>query len=138
MDNNQPQQTDPNVIRAVPDRAAAPPPMVGQAPPPSPPGAAGQTGGIGQDAGVRVLIPVGRCPLAIIAGYLALLGLIPVVGGVLALAGLILAVVAHVRIRKDPNLHGMGRVIFAYVLGGISVVVHAILLATVLVRSLSS
>ena len=137
MDNYQPQQTDPNVIRVVPDQGAAPPLMAGQAPPP-PPGAPGATGDVGQNAGVRMLIPVGRCPLAIIAGYLALLGLIPIVGGVLALAGLILAAVAHVRIRKDPNLHGMGRVIFAYVLGGISVVGHAILLAGILVKSLSS
>lgn len=137
MDNNQAQQTDPNWIKAVPEQTAAPPPMAGQAPPP-PPGAPGAGGSIGQDAGVRMLIPVGRCPFAIIAGYLALLGLIPILGGVLALAGLILAAIAHVRIRKDPNLHGMGRVIFAYVLGGISVAVHAILLAVILAKSLSS
>lgn len=119
MDDNQPQQSDPQVVNLA---AQAPPPASrpGQAPPPTP----GTPGGIGQDGGVRMLIPVGRCPLAIIAGYLALLSFIPLLGVVLAPAALILAVLAHRRIRRDPKLHGMGRVIFAYIVAALVIAVY--------------
>ena len=83
---------------------------------------------IGQNAGVRLLVPVGRCGYAIAAGYLALLSLLPFVGVALALASIVLGVIAHRRIRRDPQLHGMGRVIFAYVMSGIVLAFYLVML----------
>ena len=62
--------------------------------------------------GMRMLIPVGRSPWAIIAGYLGLFSvmLFP------APFALILGIIAFIDIRKN-NSHGMGRAIFGIVMG---------------------
>ena len=70
---------------------------------------------LGQNAGVRLLMPVGRCGYAIAAGYLGLFSVLPLFG----VAAVITAIIAHRRIRANPKLHGMGRVIFAYIAGGL-------------------
>jgi hypothetical protein len=104
------------------------------APPPLPAGAAPisyavpiqpSSGDIGQDAGIRMLLPVGRSGWAIAAGYLGLFSvlLIP------APFALITGIIAIVRIRRDPNLHGMGRAIFGVVMGGVFSVFLVIMLA---------
>ncbi|MBN1509300.1 MAG: hypothetical protein JW955_20815 [Sedimentisphaerales bacterium] len=108
-------------IRIVPPSMASPAP--GRPVPPMPPA---PTADGGQDPAVRLLIPVGRCPLAIAAGYLGLLSLFPLMGGVAAPFGLGLAVIAHRQIRGDAKLHGMGRVIFAYIACSLSLIGHLI------------
>lgn len=70
---------------------------------------------IGQDAGMRMLIPVGRSPLAIIAGYAGLLGFIPLVG----IAGIVFGILAVREIGKDPSKHGLGRAWTGIILGSI-------------------
>jgi hypothetical protein len=95
------------------------------------------------DAAMRMILPVGRSGWAIAAGYVAILtlvadlGYLPVallvpakdVGGVAAsgaiafvfvgIPPLVLALVAHRAIKRDPSKHGMGRVGFAYVCAGL-------------------
>lgn len=84
-------------------------------PPPLPPG---QTP-LGQDAGVRMLLPVGRSVWAILAGYLGLFSVLLV----FAPAALICGVVAIFDIRKSklgskPKF-GMGRAVFGIVMGAV-------------------
>lgn len=82
-------------------------------PPPLPPGQKP----IGQDAGVRMLLPVGRSVWAILAGYFGLISVIPV----FAPAALICGIVAVFDIRKSklgpkPKF-GMGRAVFGIIMG---------------------
>ena len=65
---------------------------------------------------MRMLVPVGRRPLAVIAGYVALFGLVifplaPIV--------LVLGLLAIRDIRSHPDSHGMGRAVFAVVVGAL-------------------
>ncbi|MCG3181042.1 MAG: hypothetical protein BIFFINMI_03410 [Phycisphaerae bacterium] len=69
----------------------------------------------GQDAGMRLLLPVGRSWVAIAAGYLGLFAIL-VIPAPLALAFGIWAV-RH--IKADPKRHGMGRAIFGIVMGSL-------------------
>lgn len=62
--------------------------------------------------GMRMLIPVGRSPWAIIAGYLGLFSVLIFP----APFALILGVIAIIDIRKN-NSHGMGRAIFGILMG---------------------
>lgn len=82
-------------------------------PPPLPPGQKP----MGQDMGVRMLLPVGRSVWAIIAGYAGLFSVLLV----FAPAALICGIVAIADIRKSrsgPNpKHGMGRAVFGIVTG---------------------
>lgn len=64
---------------------------------------------------MRMVLPVGRSPWAIAAGYLGLFSLL-VLPAPFALATGILAL--H-DIRSDPHKHGKGRAIFGIVMGTI-------------------
>ena len=68
---------------------------------------------VGQDAGMRLLLPVGRSIWAIAAGYAGLFAFIffP------APLAIILGIVAIRDIKKHPEKHGMGRAIFGLVAG---------------------
>jgi hypothetical protein len=68
---------------------------------------------IGQDAGIRMLIPVGRSGWAIAAGYLGLFSFVVLPAPI----SLIVALIAISDIRKHPEKHGMGRAIFGLVMG---------------------
>ncbi len=89
-------------------------------------GLAFNTGGaqqdIGEDAMIRMLIPVGRSGLAIAAGYAGLISpiLLP------APIALLLGILAIRDIRRNPNKHGMGRAVFGLVMGIIFSVVLAV------------
>ena len=103
---------------AGPDHHASP-----VAPPPLPP----QAGPIpeaplGDNAGMRMILPVGRAWQAIVAGYLGLLSVLPAFG-VLAL---IFGIWAVVVIRRDPRRHGMVRAIFGIIMGAIGTVFYAL------------
>ncbi len=69
------------------------------------------------DAGMRILVPIGRSGWAIAAGYLGLFGLI-VIPAPLAL---IVSIIAIWDIRKSRSSehprHGMGRAIFGLIVG---------------------
>ncbi len=82
--------------------------------------------GPGDDAAMRWILPVGRSPWAIAAGYLGLFALL-VIPAPFALAAGIMAVRD---IRANPSKHGMGRAIFGIVMGAIfSLILAALLVA---------
>lgn len=83
-------------------------------------------GAAGHDAGMRMLLPVGRTGLSIVAGYV---GLGAILIFPLAPVAIILGVLAVRDIQRKPGSHGMGRAIFAIVAGAlVSLAVAAILL----------
>lgn len=89
-----------------------------------------QTKELGDDAGMRILLPVGRSGLAIAAGYLGLFSLI-IFPAPLALLFGILAVID---IKKHPDKHGMGRAIFAIIMGA----VFSIFLLVMIINAIAS
>ena len=82
------------------------------------------------DAGMRMLLPVGRSGWAIAAGYLGLFSFV-IFPAPLAL---IISVVAILDIKKHPDRHGMGRAVFGLIMG----VLGSILLVFILVAMASS
>ncbi len=74
---------------------------------------------IGDDVGMRMLLPVGRSIWAIIAGYLALFSFLCLPLGPFAL---ITGIVAIVDIRNNTKKHGMGRAIFGVVVGAMATI----------------
>ena len=71
---------------------------------------------LGDDAGIRLLLPVGRSGLAIAAGYLGIFSLIPFFGPIAVLVGIL----AIRDINAHPDKHGMGRAIFGIIAGGLA------------------
>lgn len=82
------------------------------------------------DAGMRMLLPVGRSGWAIAAGYLGLFSLL-LVPGPLAIA---CGVMAIVHMKKNPELHGMGRAIFGLVMGGLGTLLLIVVLLVFLAK----
>lgn len=66
----------------------------------------------------RLLLPVGRPMSAIAAGYLAMFGILPIIGLPFALGALICGLVALTEIQRDPRLSGIGRAWFGIIAGG--------------------
>jgi hypothetical protein len=86
-------------------------------------------GGHADDAGMRMLLPVGRSGWAIAAGYLGLISVLLLPGPL----AVICAILAMVHIKKNPELHGMGRAIFGLVVGSLGTI--ALLVAFVVFLS---
>jgi hypothetical protein len=84
---------------------------------------------MGDDAGMRMLLPVGRSLWAIASGYLGLISVLLVPAPFALLTG-ILALRA---MRRDPKLHGMGRAIFGIVMGSLGTI--ALLLVVVVLAT---
>jgi len=74
---------------------------------------------IGADPAMRALLPVGRTPLAIVAGYL---GLAAFLCGPAPLA-LGIGIWAVIDLKRKPGMHGMGRAVFGIVTGAIGTLV---------------
>ena len=70
---------------------------------------------LGEDAVVRMLIPVGRSGWAIAAGYAGLFAILFLPAPI----ALVLGLVAIWDIRTHPKRHGLGRAIFGLVMGAI-------------------
>ncbi|HET6247931.1 MAG TPA: GYF domain-containing protein [Tepidisphaeraceae bacterium] len=107
-----------NITGLFPAAAVLPPPMPAPGAAPinyygNPAGYRPPASGIGQDAGMRMLLPVGRSPWAIVAGYLGLLSVI-ILPAPLAV---IFSIIAIMDIKKHPEKHGMGRAIFGLIMG---------------------
>jgi hypothetical protein len=82
---------------------------------------------IGQNAGMRMLLPVGRSGWAIAAGYMGLLSVLLIPAPI----ALILGIVAIIDIKKHPGRHGMGRAIFGIVMSIVGpAAVFALIMAT--------
>jgi hypothetical protein len=73
----------------------------------------GPPSAIGQDAGVRWLLPVGRSGWAIAAGYLGLFSFVCLPAPI----ALVISIIAIMDIKKHPERHGMGRAIFGLIMG---------------------
>ena len=99
--------------------------------PPTTPGPIPKERAFGDDPIIRMALPVGRSPWAIAAGYLGLFSvlLIP------APLALLLGVVAILDIRRHPKKHGMGRAIFAVIMGLLFTVLLAIIVVMNVVRA---
>ena len=80
---------------------------------PPPPGYGPRPDDLGQQAGMRMLLPVGRSGWAIAAGYLGLFSFI-ILPAPLAL---IISIIALLDIKKHSGRHGMGRAIFGLIMG---------------------
>ena len=63
---------------------------------------------------MRMILPVGRSGLAIAAGYAGLFAILCVPAPV----ALLLGILAVVDIRRHPEKRGMGRAVFALIMGG--------------------
>lgn len=105
---------------ANPDDALLPPP------PPNPRGEkyVGEDEALGEDAMLRMIIPVGRSAWAIAAGYLGLISVLLVPAPLAVIAGIL----AVREIKKDPKKHGMGRAIFGIVMGSLGTAVGIVVL----------
>ena len=62
-----------------------------------------------------MILPVGRSGLAIAAGYAGLLSILMFPAPI----ALLLGILAILDIRRNPEKHGMGRAVFALIMGGI-------------------
>lgn len=70
---------------------------------------------MGDDANMRVLLPVGRSFWAIASGYFGLLSILLI----FAPFALITGILAIMDIKKNPEKHGMGRAVFGIVMGAL-------------------
>ena len=70
---------------------------------------------IGDSAGMRMVIPVGRSVWAVLAGYLGLFSVLLFPAPFAVLTGLL----AIRELRRQPSKHGMGRAIFGIVCGSL-------------------
>lgn len=93
--------------------------------------AAGSANDLGQNAGMRMILPVGRSGWAIAAGYLGLFGLI-ILPAPLALIVSLIAIADIRKHRNDPSpKHGLGRAIFGLIVG----VLGTVILVAILVEN---
>ena len=76
---------------------------------------------LNNDDVTRALVPIGRAPSAIAAGYLGLLS----PAGVFAPFPLVAGVWALRALRRDPSLHGAGRAWFGIVMGALFSALYA-------------
>jgi len=97
---------------------AVPPPLPPRGPLPAP-----AARDLGDDAGMRLLLPVGRSGWAIAAGYLGLFSLL----GVFAPFALATGILAVYDIKRNPKKHGLGRAIFGIVMGALGTIVLVII-----------
>ena len=77
----------------------------------------------GDNAAMRLLLPVGRSGLAIAAGYVGLLSLVPFVG----IIAILLGIFALRDIKAHPEKHGAGRAWFGIIMGGVFSLLYFIL-----------
>ena len=68
---------------------------------------------LGDNAAMRMVLPVGRSIWAIAAGYFGLFSLVVFPAPI----AVVLGVIAIIDLKKNPKLHGMGRAIFGLVMG---------------------
>jgi Domain of unknown function (DUF4190) len=91
-------------------------------------------GNLGDEFGMRMLLPVGRSWLAIVAGYLGLFSVLACPAPI----ALVFGILAMLDIRKHPQKHGMGRAIFGLVMGLLGTIALAIFVVEALINGLHS
>jgi hypothetical protein len=85
---------------------------------------------LGDDAAMRMLLPVGRSGLAIAAGYLGLCSFILFLGPIAILVGIL----AIRDLKAHPDKHGMGRAVFGIITGGLATLVLLALFVAAIVK----
>jgi hypothetical protein len=85
---------------------------------------------IGDDAGMRLLLPVGRSGWAIAAGYLGLFSVLLIFAPI----ALVISIIAIMDMRKHPERHGMGRAIFGLVMGSLFSVLLVVMIVAMVSR----
>ncbi len=85
--------------------------------------------GMGADPALRALLPVGRTPLSIIAGYLGLAAIMCVPSPIALGVG----IWAVIDLKKKPGMHGMGRAVFGIVMGAIGTILMLVWLVAAIV-----
>lgn len=85
---------------------------------------------LGEDAVMRMIIPVGRSVWAIVSGYLGFLSVLLVPAPFAVATG----IMAVVEMKRNPKKHGMGRAIFGIVMGTLGSVVGIVLLGFLLMH----
>jgi hypothetical protein len=88
----------------------------------------------GYDSDLKYILPVGRSALAVAAGYLGLLSIVPGIGQLAILLG----VLALRDIKKNPKKLGKGRAIFGVILGSLCSILHVFLLISSLAANLTN
>jgi hypothetical protein len=83
-----------------------------------------ESDGIGDDVGLRMLLPVGRSGWAIASGYLGLLSVLLIPAPFAILTGIL--AIRH--IRSNSKVHGMGRAIFGLIMGSLGTAVMLLIL----------
>ena len=78
---------------------------------------------------MRMILPVGRSGLAIAAGYAGLFSMLCFPAPI----ALLLGILAIIDIKRHPEKHGMGRAVFALIMGGLfSILLFVSILSAVL------
>ena len=79
---------------------------------------------MGQDAGMRLLLPVGLSGWAIASGYLGLISVLLLPAPFALLTGIL----AIREMKRNPKKHGMGRAIFGIIMGSLFTLAGAFVL----------
>jgi hypothetical protein len=79
---------------------------------------------MGDDAALRWVLPVGRSPWAIAAGYLGIFSVLLVFGPLAIGAGIL----GLRQMKRKPHLHGKGRALFGIIAGSLGTCVLVLLL----------
>jgi hypothetical protein len=79
---------------------------------------------LGDDASLRWVLPVGRSPWAVAAGYLGIFSLLLVFGPFAIGAGIL----GLRQLKRKPHLHGKGRALFGIIAGSLATVVLVLVL----------
>ena len=82
---------------------------------------------------MRMIIPIDRSGLAVAAGYLGLVSILVIFAPI----ALLLGILAIRDIKKNPEKHGMGRAVFAVIMGGIFTVFLFIYVIALIAMSFS-
>ena len=85
----------------------------------------------------RMLTPVGRPASAILAGYLALFGILPLIGLPFSILALVCGLLALKAIKKDPDLSGSGRAWFGIILGSLMTLISLLFLVFMVFAAIS-
>jgi len=80
-----------------------------------------------------MIIPIDRSGLAVAAGYLGLVSILVIFAPI----ALLLGILAIRDIKKNPEKHGMGRAVFAVIMGGIFTVFLFIYVIALIAMSFS-
>ncbi len=80
----------------------------------------------------KMMIPVGRSPWSIVAGYCGLIALFPLCGAPFAIGGIITGILALGDIRKNSKLSGSGRAWTGIILGVIGLIFSVLVLVSML------